>query len=147
MRRADSPETERRQASRARRLLLANFQVRSELTNINLAGSWVRSSVTNKCGRYTRTKPRSHSRCSADSTYPSRAGRRDDPVAGGQESGLLLLPRIADGQVAVHLDNGQARAVVLVVQTDLAGVLPADSDEWHRAIRLPDPAAQAPSAG
>jgi hypothetical protein len=31
--------------------------VRSELTNINLAGSWVRSSVTNKCGRYTRTKP------------------------------------------------------------------------------------------
>jgi len=31
--------------------------VRSERTNIDLAGSPVRSLVTNKCGRYTRTKP------------------------------------------------------------------------------------------
>ena len=31
--------------------------VRSELTNIDFAGSRVWSLVTNKCGRYTRTKP------------------------------------------------------------------------------------------
>jgi hypothetical protein len=31
--------------------------VRSELTNIDFAGSRVRSLVTNKPGRYTRTKP------------------------------------------------------------------------------------------
>src|SRR5262252_4808865 len=31
--------------------------VRSELTNIDFAGSRVRSLVTNKCGRYTPTKP------------------------------------------------------------------------------------------
>jgi len=31
--------------------------VRSQLANINLAGSRVRSSVANKCGRNTQTKP------------------------------------------------------------------------------------------
>ena len=31
--------------------------VRSELTNIDFAGSRVWSLVTNKCGRYTRTRP------------------------------------------------------------------------------------------
>jgi hypothetical protein len=37
--------------------LTAASLVRSQLTNINLTGSRVRSSVANKCGRNTQAKP------------------------------------------------------------------------------------------
>jgi hypothetical protein len=62
--------------------LLAARPVRSELTNIDPAGSRVRSLATNKCCRYTRTKPAQHAamwswlgRCHAASRMARRLQR------------------------------------------------------------------------
>jgi len=55
----------------------------------------------------------------------------DDAVPGTEQGRLLLLPGAPVGQVAVDQDDGRARPVVLVMDPDVSGVLPADRDIRH----------------
>src|SRR5207253_3518754 len=61
---------------------------------------------------------------------------RDDPVTRVQQNGYLLLPRGPTEWVAVDEHHRRTRAVVLVVDLDVAGVLPTDGDVWHRILLL-----------
>jgi hypothetical protein len=55
----------------------------------------------------------------------------DDAVPDGEQLCFLLLPGPPVGQVTVDQDDGRARPVVLVVDPDVGGVLPADRDVRH----------------
>ena len=55
----------------------------------------------------------------------------DDAVTRGQKRRGLLLPGSAAQRISVDKDNRLTRAVVLVVEIDVAGVFLPDSDLWH----------------
>jgi hypothetical protein len=55
----------------------------------------------------------------------------DDPVTGGEQDVLLLLPRRPVEGIAVDQDHGLPRAVVVVVELDDSGVLSPDTDSGH----------------
>src|SRR6185312_7472309 len=55
----------------------------------------------------------------------------DHAVSGIQQRGDLLLPRVAVQRETMNQDDGSARAEVLVVEVDAAGVLLSDLDVGH----------------
>src|SRR5271169_5119577 len=56
----------------------------------------------------------------------------DHPVPGGEQGGLLLFPGVPVQRVPVDQHDGRTGPVILVVDPDSGGVLPPDSDKWHR---------------
>jgi len=59
----------------------------------------------------------------------------DDPVPGGQQRGFLLLPGAPIEQVPVHQHHGRALPVVLVVDRNGSGVLPAHNQLHPVTVR------------
>ena len=55
----------------------------------------------------------------------------DDTMTRSQKRRALLLPGSAAQRISVDKDNRLTRAVVLVVEIDVAGVFLPDSDVWH----------------
>jgi hypothetical protein len=52
-------------------------------------------------------------------------------VTRGQKHRDLLLPGSAAQGISVDKDYGLTRAVVLIVEIDVAGVFLTDSNVWH----------------
>ena len=55
----------------------------------------------------------------------------DDPVAGLQQDRDLPIPGPAAERIPMDQHDGLARAMVLIVNLDVGGVLPADCDFRH----------------
>ena len=62
----------------------------------------------------------------------SSAVIRDDTVTRRQKRCDLLLPGGAAQWISVDKDNGVTRAMVLIIEIDVAGVFRTDRSEWHR---------------
>src|ERR1019366_508404 len=57
---------------------------------------------------------------------------RDDTVSRLQKRGDLLLPGSTTQWISVNKDNRVTRAMVLIIEIDVAGVFRTDRGEWHR---------------
>src|ERR1039457_6559754 len=57
---------------------------------------------------------------------------RDDTVSRLQKRCDLLLPGSATQWISVNKDNPVTRAMVLLIEIDVAGVFRTDRSEWHR---------------
>ena len=55
----------------------------------------------------------------------------DDTMTRGQKCGGLLLPGSAVQRISVDQDHRLTRAVILIIQIDIAGVFFPDGDVWH----------------
>ena len=61
----------------------------------------------------------------------SSAVIRDDTVSRRQKRCDLLLPGSATQWISVNKNNRVTRAMVLIIEIDVAGVFRTDRSEWH----------------